>query len=97
MPDLRHPFFVRSMKITSPSNPRVKAAANLRNSRQRAEQFRFLIDGIREIGRALDGGIIIQEAFIFDDQCSSREAQQLLAQLEKSCPSHFEVNRSVYD
>src|SRR5262245_10749925 len=85
------------MKITSPSNPRVKAAAKLRGSRHRAEQGRFLIDGIREIGRALDGGITIQEIFVFEEQCNSREAKQLLARLDKSSGSRFEVSRSVYD
>jgi TrmH family RNA methyltransferase len=85
------------MKITSPSNPRVKAAAKLRNSRQRAQQSRFLIDGVREIGRALDGGIAIDEVFAFEEQCSDREAKQLLARLDKACQSHFEVSRSVYD
>jgi TrmH family RNA methyltransferase len=85
------------MKITSPSNPRVKAAAKLRNSRQRAEQGRFLIDGIREIGRALDGGITIEEVFVFEQQCSSHEAKQLLARINTARSSRFEVSRSVYD
>jgi TrmH family RNA methyltransferase len=85
------------MKITSPSNPRVKAAAKLRSSRHRAEQRRFLIDGIREIGRALDGGIAIQEVFVLEEQLSGREAKQLLARLDKACKSRFEVSRSVYD
>jgi TrmH family RNA methyltransferase len=92
-----HPFSMRAMKITSPSNPRVKAAAKLRNSRHRAEQGRFLIDGFREIGRALDGGITIDDAFVFEEQCSGREAKQLLARLDKVCQSRFEVSRSVYD
>jgi len=85
------------MKITSPSNPRVKAAAKLRNSRQRAEQGRFLIDGVREIGRALQGGITIDEVFVFEEQCSDREAKQLLARLDKACKSRFDVSGSVYD
>jgi RNA methyltransferase, TrmH family len=85
------------VKITSPSNPRVKAAAKLRSSRHRAEQGRFLIDGVREIGRALDGGITIDEVFVFEEQCSGRQAEQLLARLDKTCNSRFEVSRSVYD
>jgi len=88
---------MRAMNITSPSNPRVKAAAKLRNSRHRAEQGRFLIDGIREIGRALDGGIRIDELFAFEQQCTGREAKQLLARIDKACKSRFEVSRSVYD
>jgi len=85
------------MKITSPSNARVKTAAKLRNSRHRAEQGRFLIDGIREISRALDGGITIHEAFIFEEKSNGHEAKQLLARLDKVCKSCFDVSRSVYD
>jgi TrmH family RNA methyltransferase len=85
------------VKITSPSNPRVKAAAKLRSSRHRTEQGRFLIDGLREISRALDGKIAIDEVFVLEEQCSGKEAKQLLARLDRACNSRFEVSRSVYD
>src|SRR5215813_5181141 len=86
-----------SMKITSTANPRVKAAAKLRNPRQRAEQGRFMINGVREIGQALDGGVKLQEVFVCLEQCDSAECRQLLARLEKSGAAHFEVNAPVYD
>src|SRR3990172_9355279 len=50
--------------ITSRNNPRIKSAARLRERRGRAEQQRIIIDGIREIGRALDAGVEIIEAFV---------------------------------
>ena len=43
-------------KITSLQNPRVKAAVRLRDGRHREKQGRILIDGARELGRAIDGG-----------------------------------------
>ena len=49
--------------ITSPRNPRIKAAARLRVRRQRERQGRFLIDGAREIGRALDRRFPIEEIY----------------------------------
>src|SRR5690606_32154678 len=52
--------------ITSPHNPRVKAAARLREPRGRARQGRIVIDGGREISRALDGGLAIREVFVLD-------------------------------
>lgn len=56
------------MLITSPANARVKAAAKLRDRKGRDEQGRIVIDGIREIARALDGGVQILELFV----CSER-------------------------
>jgi TrmH family RNA methyltransferase len=50
--------------ITSRQNARVKEAAKLRLRRQRERQGRFVIDGGRELGRAIDAGIEVVEAFL---------------------------------
>jgi len=84
------------MKITSTANPRVKAAAKLRNSRERAAQNRFAINGLREIGRALDGKIRIQEFFVCEELCDQAECKPLIARLEKSGAARFDVPPSVY-
>src|SRR5262249_2310802 len=84
------------MRITSPSNPRVKAAAKLRNSRDRAAQGRFAINGLREIGRALDGKIQIQEFFVCTELCDRPECKLLIGRLEKSGAARFDVPPSVY-
>ncbi|HTQ38381.1 MAG TPA: RNA methyltransferase [Pirellulales bacterium] len=84
------------MKITSTANPRVKAAAKLRNPRQRAAQGRFMINGVREIGRALDGGMKLQEVFVCLEQCDGAECQRLLRRLEKTAAVQFEVSPAVY-
>jgi len=84
------------MKITSTANPRVKAAAKLRNSRERAAQNRFAINGLREIGRALDGKIKVQEFFVCEELCDRAECKPLVARLEKSGASRFDVLPSVY-
>jgi TrmH family RNA methyltransferase len=52
--------------ITSPSNPRVRAAAALRNAAERRASGLTLVDGLREIGRALEGGHRIEEVFCAD-------------------------------
>jgi RNA methyltransferase, TrmH family len=51
------------LQITSPHNPRVKAAARLRDRKGRQQQQRIVIDGQRELTRALDAGIDVQEIF----------------------------------
>jgi RNA methyltransferase, TrmH family len=50
--------------ITSRHNPRIKSARRLRDRRGRREQERIIIDGVREIGRALDAGVEFVEAFV---------------------------------
>ena len=50
--------------IASPANPRLRAAAALRDRRDRETRGRIVIDGAREIERALDAGLAIEEAFV---------------------------------
>jgi TrmH family RNA methyltransferase len=49
--------------ITSPSNPRVRAAAALRDAAERRVSGLTLVDGLREIERAIEGGHPIEEIF----------------------------------
>ena len=55
-----HPPFV---EIVSSQNPKIKEVARLRVERQRKKQNRILIDGVREISRAIAGGFEIEEIF----------------------------------
>lgn len=54
-------------EITSAANPRIKKAVRLRESRVRRKERRLLIDGAREIGRALASGVEIEELYINSD------------------------------
>lgn len=83
-------------RITSRQNERVKQAARLHNARDRAEQRRFAIDGIREIGRAIDGGAEILEAFACDELVASDEARSLVARLEAADVPVWQVDRDVF-
>jgi RNA methyltransferase, TrmH family len=53
--------------IDSARNPRVRAAAALRDRRERERTGRTLVDGIRELERALDAGLGIVEVFLATD------------------------------
>jgi len=68
--------------ITSRQNVRIKAVAKLRDARQRKKQQRFLIDGAREISRALDTGLEIVEAFICEPLCTTDISRELVSRLE---------------
>jgi len=67
------------MIITSLQNPRVKAAARLRDRAGRDDQGRIIIDGVREITRAIAAGVEIVELYIFPELCRDAEHQRLLA------------------
>ena len=66
--------------ISSRHNPRVKAAAALRERRARGREGRFLIDGVREIERAIDGGLTIAEAFLDPTAVALEPARQALVE-----------------
>ena len=68
-------------EITSPANPRVRAAASLRAADARRATGLTLVDGLREIDRALAAGIEITEAFLDRDATSDQARDDLLAAL----------------
>ncbi|HEX6868137.1 MAG TPA: TrmH family RNA methyltransferase [Candidatus Limnocylindrales bacterium] len=61
--------------ITSPANPRVSAAAALRHRRARERAGLTLIDGARELRRALDGGVEVVEAFVCEPQLAGPDGR----------------------
>ena len=50
-------------EISSPANARIKAAGRLRERSEREATGLTLVDGAREIGRALAAGVEIVELF----------------------------------
>jgi TrmH family RNA methyltransferase len=50
--------------ITSPSNPHVRAVARLRSASTRRETGLALVDGLREIERAVQAGVELVELFV---------------------------------
>ncbi len=73
--------------ITSRKNPRLKAAAELRESRERRRTQRFLIDGARETLRALRSGIAI-ETYLFAEIGASRLKQPISWNSPRSMAIH---------
>ena len=50
-------------KITSLQNPRLKRLVRLRERRARDEEGRFLVEGYREVRRALEKGVRPEEVY----------------------------------
>lgn len=80
--------------ITSLTNPRVKAAVRLRDRREREETGLTIVDGAREILRALDAGVRVQTAFIAPDLLRTEDALSVDARLH-DWPSAIEVSPAV--
>lgn len=54
--------------LTSTKNPRVRAALSLRDRRDRDEAGLTLVDGVRELARALAGDAAVVEVFVDEDR-----------------------------
>ena len=50
-------------EITSPQNARIKRIGKLRTARGRRQHERILIEGARELRRALDAGVVVDELY----------------------------------
>lgn len=83
--------------ITSRQNPRVKDAAKLRLRRQRERQGLTLIDGGREIARAVAAGIELVEAFVCEPLCEGAEARTAVDQLRQTRADVAEVTEEVFE
>ena len=83
-------------RITSRQNPRVKDAARLRTRRWREREGRFLIDGAREIMRAVAAGVHCLEAFVCDELCDSPESQEAIEAIQAAGGEILSVSPGVY-
>jgi TrmH family RNA methyltransferase len=77
-----------ALEISSASNPRVQAAARLRDRRERESRGLSLVDGGREIGRAIAAGIQVVELFACLELVGSSDAA---AALESARAAGFDV------
>jgi TrmH family RNA methyltransferase len=64
-------------EIHSVQNPRIKGLARLRNRRERRSSGKTLIDGLREVTRALASGFPVTELFVCHDLIDPAEMAAL--------------------
>jgi TrmH family RNA methyltransferase len=67
--------------LTSVANPRIKAASALRDRRERDRAGLTLVDGARELRRALDAGVVVVEVFACEPLLAGADARLALDQL----------------
>lgn len=83
--------------ISSPQNPRLKAAARLRDRRDRVEQKRIIIDGAREAGRAAQAGVKLLEIFLCPTLLHTEEARQVVTLLRQYPAELFELSPAAWE
>jgi TrmH family RNA methyltransferase len=69
-------------QIASAANPRVRAAARLRDRRARDESGLTIVDGGREVRRALEAGVEVEEAFVCESLLRTDDARAAVRALE---------------
>ena len=67
-----------SPTLASPSNPRIKSIARLRDRRERESTGLTVVDGAREVRRALESNVDIVEAFICEPLLAGEDARVAL-------------------
>lgn len=87
-------------KITSVSNPRIKQLVRLRKRSQRDALQLILIDGIRELQRALDAQVVIKELFVCPELVQDYQEPETAALIEKQLKDKtvvYEVTESIFN
>jgi RNA methyltransferase, TrmH family len=82
--------------ISSLQNPRVKDAVRLRDRRHREKQGHILIDGARELYRAITAGICLLEVYVCRPLCGTDDARRVLAMLPGCNAEILDVTEPVF-
>jgi TrmH family RNA methyltransferase len=68
--------------LASPSNPRIRSVAGLRDRRERDATGMTLVDGARETRRAFESGVDVVEVFVCEPLLAGEDARAVLDALE---------------
>jgi RNA methyltransferase, TrmH family len=85
-----------AMEIQSPANPRIRAAAALRERREREQSGLTLVDGARESLRAIEAGIVVETAFVCPALVTAADARLVLAALNARAVELVEVSQRAF-
>ena len=83
-------------RISSLQNPRVKQLVKLRDRRSRDEGGVFLIEGYREIRRALEKQIPLRELYYSPEWFLGENERTLIAQAEQCGAQSFELTKDTF-
>ena len=83
--------------ITSRQNQRIKDTVKLRQRRIREEKHQTVIDGVREISRAIEAGVQPLEAFVCQALLDGRDAIKLVENISSQGCQISEVTAPVFE
>jgi TrmH family RNA methyltransferase len=83
-------------KITSLQNPRVKQIVKLRDRRPRDEAGVFLVEGYREIRRALEKSMALRELYFAPEWFLGENEPALIAQAQAAGAQIFELSKEAF-
>lgn len=86
----------RGLEITSTSNPRLKAAAALRDRRERDRSGLTIVDGAREVRRALEAGVDVVEAFVCGPLLAGEDARAALTRLQAGAAAVHHISETAF-
>jgi TrmH family RNA methyltransferase len=83
-------------KISSLQNPRIKQLVKLRDRRPRDEAGVFLVEGYREIRRALERNVALQELYFSPEWFLGENEPGLITQAETAGTKLFELSKEAF-
>lgn len=83
-------------KITSLQNPRVKQLVRLRERRERDELGLFLVEGYREVRRALEKGVKLKELYFSPEWFLGENEPALIEQARQAGAQLFELSKDAF-
>lgn len=83
-------------RIDSAQNARIKATARLRERRARKQSGLILIDGGRELLRAIEAGVEVIEVYVCRSMINSDDARAAVVILENSSVGVIDTSESAY-
>jgi len=84
------------MKITSLQNSLIKKAIKLRERKERDQTHLMLIEGVREVLRALESGIKFKDIFLCEDFLNDEETLAIQKNVTLKGVALTEVSRAVF-
>jgi TrmH family RNA methyltransferase len=82
--------------ITSLQNPRIKRLVRLRDRRARDEERAFLVEGYREVRRALERKVALEGLYFSRDWFLGENEPALLAEAEAAGAALFELSKEAF-
>ena len=83
-------------KITSLQNPRVKQLVKLRDRRDRDDAGLFLVEGYREIRRALEKNVCLQEMYFSPEWFLGENEPALIEHARQAGAELFELSKEAF-